>query len=472
MIINKSRFLIITLLTIVVFNTIQAQNKPLEYLVELNTSFANSKTLPFWLTANRFGTVPNTDNIQLNTALFSAFNHPNKPFDFSFKASFIGSLAQENDILVDELYGSIRHQKIQLDLGVKHDEILWDGLSTSNGNIAKSLNSRSYPGYNIQSVGYIQLPFAKKWLTAKANYGDFLLNDYSAIKNTRLHAKSIYFKSKLSSKTTLITGLNHYAQWGGTSPILGKQPSGFKDYLKIVTGSSGGSDALETDQINALGNHLGSYLLQINRQGEKTDWSFYWSHPFEDRSGRELMNYPDGLYGLHFDFKNPSHLISHLNIEFYNTQHMSGRSGGYIDENGIIYLGSGLDNYFNNGVYTSGWTYFGRTIGTPLFTPEAPVNGITNGIIPGYNRLMSYNISFKGYISPAIQYKTHLSYTKYKGWFDEPPKNDEVLRSIIEFYFNNTSLPFDITIGTAVDFDSYSNSNLGGFIRLTKKGPF
>jgi hypothetical protein len=298
------------------------------------------------------------------------------------------------------------------------------------------------------------------------------LDDYSAIDNARLHAKSLYFKSRLSSKTELITGLNHYAQWGGTSAILGKQPSGFKDYLKIVTGSSGGSDALETDQINALGNHLGSYLLQLNHKGNKIDWSFYWSHPFEDRSGREMMNYPDGLYGLHFDLKKPTQLVTHLNIEFYNTQHMSGTSGYYYDENGNLQIGSGADNYFNNGVYTSGWTYFGRTIGTPLFTPEAPINGITNGIKLGYNRLIAYNISFKGFLSPAIQYKTHLSYTKYKGWFDEPPKNDEILRTILECYFKNISLPFEITIGAAADFDTYSKSNIGGFIKLTKRGQF
>lgn len=151
---------------------------------------------------------------------------------------------------------------------------------------------------------------------------------------------------------------------------------------------------------------------------------------------------------------------------------MSGRSGGYIDENGIIHIGSGADNYFNNGVYTSGWTYFGRTIDTPLFTPELPVNGITNGIIPGYNRLISYNISFKGFLTEEVFYKTHFSYTKYKDWFDEPPKNDEILRTILEFYVKNTPLPFEITVGTAADFDNFSNNNWGGFIKISKKGVF
>jgi len=48
---------------------------------------------------------------------------------------------------------------------------------------------------------------------------------------------------------------------------------------------------------------------------------------------------------------------------------------GY-DENGNRLPGSGLDNYFNNDVYNSGWTYFGSTIGSPYFT-TAPVSVIS-----------------------------------------------------------------------------------------------
>jgi hypothetical protein len=152
------------------------------------------------------------------------------------------------------------------------------------------------------------------------------MNDSRVVDNTRLHAKSLVFKTVLSKRLDLVTGIYHYAQWAGTSPEYGKQPFGFKNYLQIVFGSSGGADAAQGDQINAFGNHIGTYLLQFDYKGDKQNWSFYWSHLFEDASGRELANFPDALYGLNIDFKAPGSFVSHLLTEFTYTASMSGGS--------------------------------------------------------------------------------------------------------------------------------------------------
>ncbi len=64
----------------------------------------------------------------------------------------------------------------------------------------------------------------------------------------------------------------------------------------------------------------------------------------------------------------------------------------------------GNDNYFNNGEYQSGWTYYGRTIGTPFITPLPPdADGITLGVFN--NRIIAHYIGIKGYffqIPPVI----------------------------------------------------------------------
>ena len=70
------------------------------------------------------------------------------------------------------------------------------------------------------------------------------------------------------------------------------------------------------------------------------------------------------------------------------TKNISGENPadhGY-DENGNSPPRRGLDNYFNNWVYNSGWTYFDSTIGSPYFT-SAPIS-----VIVGYNRFMAFNI--------------------------------------------------------------------------------
>ena len=452
--------LFIILVSITIYNKGYSQSKEINYLIVLNSNVSAKNTLPFWLTANKYGAIPTSNNISLNTALFTNFKNTDSNFDFSYKASFTGFVADKNNLFVNELYGSFRYKGWQLDAGSKNDDISWEGLSSSNGNIIKSINTRAFPGVNLKTIGYLQLPFAKKWLAAKANYSEYFLNDKRVVNNARLHHKSLCFKSVLNSKLALITGLDHYVQWGGTSDEYGKMPSGFNDYLKIVFGGAGGSNAAAGEQINALGNTVGAYTIQLNYKGVNTNWNFYWSHPFEDRSGRELLNYPDALYGLFIDFKKPNSFITHLVTELTYTKNMS----GFLNI-------SGGDNYFNNTIYNSGWTYFGNTIGSPFFPPKPPVDGITNGIIGGYNRFISYHVGFKGVLSHSITYNANASYTAYAGWFNNPISEDQ-FSSSIEFNLHFDNIPIIISLGSAVDFGTFLPNNIGGFIKLTKKGIF
>jgi hypothetical protein len=451
-----------------------AQHKELSYSVDLQSNVSTENTLPFWMVANKFGAVPNNNNGILSFGLFKDFDEKsyyNHGISYGIQTS--ASIADKNDIIINQLYLSFKLNKLQLDLGSKYDEIKWEGLSSSNGNFIKSTNSRAYPGYNFQLIDYVKLPFAKSWLSFKASYGDYLMNDKRFVDNTRLHHKSLYFKSKLNQKLDLIVGLDHYAQWGGTSLTTGKQPSGFKDYIKIITGKEGGSNASGGDQINALGNHVGAYLVQLDYKGEKTNWNFYWSHPFEDRSGRELTNYPDALYGLFIDFKKPEAVITHLLTEVTYTKDVSGDAPHYVDEQGVAHAASGRDEYFNNGVYRSGWTYFGDIIGTPYFTPKPEVNGITEGTILQDNRFLALNLGFKGNLK-NVQYKTILSYTTYYGWFEEEyDPNPKQFSGLFEFYLPEfNQLPFNISLGAAFDTGTYRPDNFGGYIKLTKNGIF
>jgi len=456
MILKHNKALLNLTLIFAVFFKLQAQN----YTVELNSNISSKETLPFFLTANKFGAIPNNNNILLNTTIFSDFKNNNSKIDVAYKTSISGYIADKNKLLINELYVSIAFKNWLLDVGSKNDDIVFEGLSVSNGNIINSINTRAFPGINLKTKTYLELPFAKKWLKVKANYAEYLLNDERSVDKAHLHYKSLYFKSNLSSKLDLITGLDHYVQWGGTSEEFGKQPTNFKTYLKYITGTGDGNKT--EDQINssnAWGNHIGNYLFQLNYKGENSNWSIYLSHPFEDRSGREFANYPDGLYGFFIDLKKPKSFITHLITEFQYTKHQ----GKNTSENGLI------DNYFNNSVYKSGWTYFGRTIGSPFFTTKVPEKGITNGI--DQNRFTSFNFGIKGYLSENIQYKTNITYTKYAGWFNAPI-NKSLFAPYLEVLISEKSIPFDITIGTAADFGNFLPTNFGGFLKLTKSGIF
>jgi len=222
---------------------------------------------------------------------------------------------------------------------------------------------------------------------------------------------------------------------------------------------------------------LGAYLVQLNYTAEKTNLSFYYSHLFEDGSGMEFQNWMDGLYGFMIDLKKPTAPVTHILTEFTYTKNMSGANPpdqGY-DENGDKIHGRGLDNYFNNGVYSSGWTYFGRTIGSPYFTTQ-PVdeNGITNGVITGDNRFMAFNIGLKGNLN-HLKYKALLSHVTYFGWFNneyeiKPKQFSGLLEMVLPQ--NTKGIPFDIAASFSFDTGTYAPVNFGGFITLTRNAWF
>ena len=115
--------------TISISNTI-AQNSNLEYQVDLSSYVSTKNTLPFWLVSNTYGAVPNSDNLLINASLFSDFKNSTDKFEFSYKASLIGfTKKNNNELFVNELYASLKYNKLQLDLGVKHPEVLFEGLS-------------------------------------------------------------------------------------------------------------------------------------------------------------------------------------------------------------------------------------------------------------------------------------------------------------------------------------------------------
>ena len=454
---------------------VNAQESNSYYEINLSTNLSTENTLPFWMVSNKYGAVPNSNNGIIDFGFYKDYDSiSNKTIQMAYGAQVTGFLADNNDVIINQLYGSIKWKNLQLDLGVKHREVLFEGVSSSNGEITFSNNSRSLPGINLSLTDYIKLPFAKNWLSFKGNYSEYILNDKRIVDNAHVHHKSLFFKSKLSDKLDLVTGLNHYVLWGGISEVFGKQPSSFKDYLRILTGSSGGSDALIGDQINALGNSIGSYLLQLDYRGTTSNWSLYWSHPFEDRSGKELANYPDALYGFFIDFKKPKAFVTHLATEFTYTKHASGKSPHYKDEFGVYHTASGQDKYFNNGIYQSGWTYYGNTIGSPYFTATIlNSEGISKGIIIGDNRFASLNIGLKGFIH-KMKYKAILSHTTYTGWFgNEYSPKPKQFSGLIEITLPTyKQLPFDISLGTAFDTGTYRPVNFGGFLKIIKNGKF
>lgn len=450
-----------------------AQDSELDVGIELNTGFSTKSTQPFWATANRNGRIPNSSYGSLNAYIGHSFQNEHKNWDFAYKGSFTGYLAKENLAFVNELYGSVRFKGLMLTVGNRYDKIKWEGLSSSNGNFIKSVNARAMPGINLETNGFVTVGFWRDWFSVKANYAEYLMNDERIVDGAHTHNKSLHLKFKTSEKFSFSIGLDDWAQWGGNSPRYGHQPEDLESYIKMVFGGSGGSNANQGDQINALGNHMGNYAIELNHLGENFNWNFYWSHPFEDRSGREMMNWPDALYGLAFDLKKQNSLINYVVAEVTYTKNVSGSAPHYTDENGNQVAASGRDQYFKNFVYESGWSYFGKTIGSPYIITELDENGMPTGPDLSYNRFIAFNMGTKGYVQ-KVPYQLLLSYVHYYAWFDEEfETTPHQFSGFAEFDISPLlNWPIAVEVGTSFDIGNRLPNNLGGFIRISKDWNF
>ena len=112
---------------------------------------ANQKTLPFWAINNKHGLIPNGNGALLEVGLFSDFTNRHK-IQFAYGISAAGFLSRpDNNVILDQLYASARWRNLRLDLGMIHPKEEHNGISSTNGNFIRSGNSRTFPGYNLNS---------------------------------------------------------------------------------------------------------------------------------------------------------------------------------------------------------------------------------------------------------------------------------------------------------------------------------
>lgn len=474
--------ILLFIITILSIQQLCLGQRNFEYKSSLTGLVSTSENLPMWATANKNGIFPDSRGGLIQAGFFSDFN-PQKTIQVAYGVSGAGYLTQaKNKIMIDELYLSAKWKRIRLDLGMIHPQEEFNGVSAQNGDILLSGNTRAMPGYNLNS-DYISIPFTQNILSLKFNLSDYTMIDNRYVDKTRLHHKSLYVKITPWHRVDLIGGMEHWAQWAGDSPIYGKQPHSFRDYVKVFCAQHGGEGASLSDSMNVLGNHIGREYFRINYRTDNFTISCYHDIPFEDGSGRRFQNFPDGTYGIYYGAKNKKQWISDVMYEFFYTKSQSGahHDRPATDEEkanqdihnhyyGRIILG-GNDNYFNNSEYRSGWTYYGRTIGTPFLTPKAPdTDGITLGVFN--NRVLAHYLGIQGYICKKLPYKVRLSYSLNYGSHSVPLENrpPQFSFGMETGIVRNTRLPFQIDLGIYGDYGKLYSNNTGVTLTISRNG--
>jgi hypothetical protein len=454
----KNQLIIILLVLSVIANAQYSGHNS----ITLESLYSTGNDLPFWLSHNQSGKydTPSKTNQLLSVQSYHRINRLFKsPLDLKAGVDFIGTYSNRFNFHFNELFASAYLWNFKLEAGWFREVEYFCGLSSTNGNIDRSLNARPYPKIRFATDEFIPFFFFKEWFSYKAEYDEGWLGEEQYVKNAHLHHKSLYGKFRLNKHLFLSAGLDHYVMWGGISPEYGKLPDDFSSYLLYITGRAGNSVFPETDQLNVAGNQFGSYLLRLDIYRDNINMSFYYSHPFEDHSGMEMDNWRDNLLGVFIDFKKKG-IIDRVLYEFMYTIN---QSGPYCIQ-GVM---RGNDDYFNHGYYQSGYTYKGYVMASPLFSPLQFKDGIVVRI--ENNRIAMHHIGLEGSLSEYLRWEGRFTFSHNLGSYNEPYENPkDQFSSILTFDYAHPKLPLNLSLSVAADIGQLYDRRVGAMIKLSK----
>jgi len=449
-----------------------SQNKgdSIHYFFETGSIFSLKNTNPFWLLSNNYGTVSaNSPGVWARTA-FSVRTEINKTVSLIYGADIIDRFSNKNEFILQQAYAGIKVSFITLKGGSCEEKFGNQDNSLSSGGILWSGNARPMPKISILIPEYVTIPFTKGIAEFKGGISHGWFGNNQFVNNSWLHHKYAYLRFGGKKAFHFEYGLHHFAQWGGTSldPEFGDLPDDFSTFLRIFFAQGDDDNAPINESKNAIGNHLGSHNVSLNYKGIKTSFDLYWQSVFEDGSGMELRNFPDGLWGFKVSSESWKY-ISKIVLEIVSTTDQSGKSHGYYVDT-IFIMQGGNDDYFTHFIYEEGWTKNGMTIGTPFITSPNLVPFSTDEYLPN-NKIRALHIGIEGKID-HIDYIAFYTVSGNYGTNNHPFPDKKDQHSVLLKGTINNLFPCKLSLSAAVAFDIgelYKN-NLGLMISLKKEG--
>jgi hypothetical protein len=406
--------------------------------------FVVNEAMPFWFRANQSGIVPLSGSTgQLRLGLYRDNHRVNredslmrpKNIDWGYGLEVVGNAGQQNQLILPEGYLSVRWKQFEIYAGRRRGMVgLVDTLLTS-GSYAWSGNALPVPKIQIGTIGYVPIGFTKGFVAINAlfNHGWF---SSGFVRNSYLHQKALYVRlGKPTAKVNLYFGGNHEVQWGGFAPSLvgvpslsddmdGRFASDLDAFYRVVTSTFGTGyfppqGVISIDQGNRIGNHLGSFDGGIELKMKGYKMFAYRQNLYETGSLFYLTNITDGLHGIRIQRSQPSRRqlsVDRLLLEFFDSRSQGGPEFVIGDAKR-----HGRNNYFNHSQYQEGWTYQGRTIGTPFLTTRYEANpSLPQGYPITNNRVTLWHMGLSGQIAQRVNWLTKLSYSQNYGTYDVP----------------------------------------------------
>ncbi|WP_277484467.1 capsule assembly Wzi family protein [Catalinimonas alkaloidigena] len=426
----------------------------MKYGIGTQATYTSSERVPFWMAANQYGSIP------LSGPSLSVLGHLSREYDsaqsklvdWGFSLEGRANLGEQAEFLLIEGYVKGRLGIFEFKAGREKNIVGLVDSTLSSGSYAVSGNALSIPKIELSVPEFYALPLWGGLFAFKGNFvhgwlGDVRVRYPNAPKrvNSFIHQKSFFGRiGRSDSKLKLYGGINHVVYWGNDKNIYGKDlviPSK-KVLLYVFTGKN----VVGSWSVSKVGNHLGSIDVGLDYTFDKLRLMLYRQNFYDKGAIGYLANLYDGLNGI--SLSNMQTIAEGLQWKKFLLEVLYSKN--QAGEIWSKWTPSGPEHYYNHKVYAEGYSYQGRSMGTPFFTPAHEAREGQSHDLSDYfinNRVLLFHL---GATASSLQWSFtgKLSYSRNFGTFETS--------DVPYFWFNGPRIPHTPEYGIFEEVGQFS----------------
>lgn len=382
----------------------QAQIK---YEVEAQAIGTTNGVVPFWMRSNQYGSIP------MSGASTSFIGRTGREYDTKVDSSgktklwdwgmgFEGRVnnnVQNTEYILTEGYLKGRLGIFELRAGRSKQTMgLTGDTSLTSGSFAISGNSLGIPELKFSLPKYLKISILGGFIGIRGSYSHGWLGRIPLHKNsnrtsnsakTYFHQKSLYAILG-NQKYSLRGGVSHQAFWGSEATFL---PTSYnlnpvETYLHVVLGKPYGNANIPRSKI---GNHLGSVDVGLDYLFKGYRIGIFRQNFYDVGALFRLANLRDGLQGIYMEnisWNKQRVTWRKLLFEVLTTTNQAGELHSKLTN-------SGDEDYYNNYLYSQGWSYHKQSLGTPFISTRQSIRdgqGVHTEEYFSNNRLRAFHL--------------------------------------------------------------------------------
>ena len=413
---------------------------------------------PTWLHGNRNGEIssmPYSGNISLG--LLKPATRPNRWFDYDGAVVLSGRIAGSDSTVrgtgfFNMLYAHARLYIVDITAGIKPIYSPFGDAELTAGDLLFSNNAHPIPRITIGIDNYTPFPGLYGYVEIRGGLTHGWLDDNNPyVSKTLLHHKFIGGRVGGKWPVNIAYEFHHVAQWGGYMNGTYDLGNDWTSFVHVLAAKSGGS--VQNEQLNRQGNHIVSQTLCLTAKGDGWHMDVYWQDLQDDGAIHPIgcrNNSKDGRWGV-YATQDKWLYISGLTFEIIQ---MTDQSGPWHDRDGMVFGGD--DTYYYNSVYKQGWTYFGRSICSPLLRPEN-------------SRVWAYHVGVKGDIF-GFRYRVLCTYADNYGTYRSPLRSHNTAALLEVHKTVPEAWGLDFGVALSGDFGNQYGNRFGAMITISKRG--